>query len=65
MRETPKTDTTAHNEHKSEVQTEYIVEQQVKQTVVVAALLPHVQEGMGADLGWRLARRQRHWCGEW
>ena len=36
MRETPKTDTTAHNEHKSEVQTEYIVEQQVKQTVVVA-----------------------------
>jgi len=36
MKETPKTDTTAHNEHKSEVQTEYIVEQQVKQTVVVA-----------------------------
>ena len=36
MRETPKTDTTAHYEHKSEVQTEYIVEQQVKQTVVVA-----------------------------
>lgn len=36
MRETPKTDTTAHNEHKSEVQTEYIVEQQVKQTVFVA-----------------------------
>lgn len=36
MKETPKTDTTAHNEHKSEIQTEYIVEQQVKQTVVVA-----------------------------
>lgn len=36
MKETPETDTTAHNEHKSEVQTEYIVEQQVKQTVVVA-----------------------------
>ena len=36
MKETPKTDTTAHNEHKSEAQTEYIVEQQVKQTVVVA-----------------------------
>ena len=34
MKETPKTDTTAHNEHKSEVQTEYIVEQQVKQTPI-------------------------------